>query len=60
MATWIVHLRLTENLLELIEGPDAAQFAVGNIAPDSGVPDEKLELPANAGLHKSSNLSLYL
>lgn len=60
MATWIVHLRLTENLLELIEGLDAAQFAVGNIAPAPGVPDEKLELPVNAGLHESGNLSLYL
>ena len=43
MATWIVHLRLAENLLEKIEGLDAAKFAVGSIAPDSGIPDEKWE-----------------
>jgi hypothetical protein len=43
VATWIVHLRLAENLLEMIEGLDAADFAVGNIAPDSGIPDEKWE-----------------
>lgn len=43
MATWIVHLRLAENLLGMIEGLDVAQFAVGNIAPDSGIPDEKWE-----------------
>ena len=43
MATWIVHLRLAENLMQMIEGLDAPQFAIGNIAPDSGMPDEKWE-----------------
>jgi len=43
MATWIVHLRIAENLLERIPGLLAAPFAVGNIAPDSGIPDEKWE-----------------
>ncbi len=43
MATWIAHLRIAENLLTRIDGLDAAQFAIGNIAPDSGVPDEKWE-----------------
>ncbi len=43
MATWIAHLRLTENLLRMIDGLDAASFAIGNIAPDSGIPDEKWE-----------------
>ena len=43
MATWIAHLRLAENLLEKIEGLDAAWFAVGSIAPDSGIPDENWE-----------------
>lgn len=43
MATWIVHLRIAENLLELIPKLDAASFSVGNIAPDSGIPDEKWE-----------------
>ncbi len=43
MATWIAHLRLAENLLGMIEGLDAAQFAIGNIAPDSGIPDENWE-----------------
>jgi energy-converting hydrogenase Eha subunit F len=42
MATWIAHLRLAENLLEKIEGLDAAWFAIGSIAPDSGIPDENL------------------
>ena len=40
MATWIVHLRLAENLLSLIPDLDAGQFSLGNTAPDSGVPDE--------------------
>jgi hypothetical protein len=43
LATWIAHLRLAENLLERLPGLDAAQFALGNIAPDSGIPDEKWE-----------------
>jgi hypothetical protein len=43
MATWMAHLRIAENLLEQIPGLDAAQFAIGNIAPDSGIPDENWE-----------------
>lgn len=43
MATWIVHLRLAERLLASIEGLDPGYFAIGNIAPDSGIPDEKWE-----------------
>ena len=43
MATWIAHLRIAENLLERIPGLDAGQFAIGNIAPDSGIPDENWE-----------------
>ena len=40
MATWIVHLRIAENLLERIPNLDAGQFSIGNTAPDSGIPDE--------------------
>jgi hypothetical protein len=43
MATWIVHLRLAENLLHVIDGLDESYFAIGNIAPDSGIPDENWE-----------------
>jgi hypothetical protein len=43
MATWITHLRLAENLLGMIDGLDVHSFALGNIAPDSGIPDEKWE-----------------
>ncbi|MGD2157605.1 MAG: hypothetical protein PVG14_03225 [Anaerolineales bacterium] len=43
MATWIGHLRIAENLLSLIDNLDAEQFTVGNLAPDSGLPDEKWE-----------------
>jgi hypothetical protein len=43
MASWIVHLRIAEKLLAAIPGLDAALFAIGNIAPDSGIPDEKWE-----------------
>jgi hypothetical protein len=43
MARWITHLRIIENLLRFISGLGEVEFAVGNIAPDSGVPDEKWE-----------------
>ncbi len=43
MATWIAHLRIAENLLCHIPNLDAGQFAIGNVAPDSGIPDEKWE-----------------
>lgn len=43
MATWIAHFRVAENLLAHLPELDAAQFAIGNIAPDSGIPDEKWE-----------------
>jgi hypothetical protein len=43
MASWIVHLRIAEDLLARIPALDESMFAVGNIAPDSGIPDEKWE-----------------
>ena len=43
MATWIVHLRIAENLLNRIPNLDVGQFSIGNTAPDSGVPDENWE-----------------
>jgi hypothetical protein len=43
VATWITHLRIAENLIAGIPSLVAEDFAVGNIAPDSGIPDEKWE-----------------
>ena len=43
MATWLVHLRIAENLLQLVPELISAPFTAGNIAPDSGIPDEKWE-----------------
>ena len=43
MATWITHLRIAEKLLARIPDLDPGAFAVGNIAPDSGIPDENWE-----------------
>jgi hypothetical protein len=40
VATWIAHLRIAERLVERIPGLDEEAFAVGSIAPDSGVPNE--------------------
>jgi hypothetical protein len=43
MASWIVHLRIAEILLERLPGLDAEKFALGSVGPDSGKPDEKWE-----------------
>ncbi len=43
MASWIVHLRVAEKLLEEIKGLDWEEFGLGSVAPDSGIPDEKWE-----------------
>lgn len=40
MATWMAHLRIADKLLDLIPGLSPIEFIVGNIAPDSGVPNE--------------------
>ena len=40
MASWMVHLRIADKLLDLIPELSPIEFIVGNIAPDSGVPNE--------------------
>lgn len=40
MASWIAHLRITDKLLDQIPNLSLTEFVVGNIAPDSGVPNE--------------------
>lgn len=40
MATWIAHLRVAEKILEKKPQVNYECFTVGNIGPDSGVPNE--------------------
>lgn len=40
MATWIAHLRVSENILDRGFKFEPIPFVVGNIGPDSGVPNE--------------------
>ncbi|MEG2656714.1 MAG: hypothetical protein RSA29_13535 [Clostridium sp.] len=40
MATWVAHLRVAEKVLNSVEGLDEIPFVVGNIGPDSGIPNE--------------------
>lgn len=40
MASWMVHLRIADKLLDQIPGLSPIEFIVGNMAPDSGVPNE--------------------
>jgi hypothetical protein len=40
MGTWITHIRIAENILDKIDGLDPVAFAFGNLAPDSGKPNE--------------------
>lgn len=39
MASWMVHLRIADILLSRTDGLCETEFTVGNIAPDSGVPN---------------------
>ena len=39
MASWMVHLRIADKLLDKIPSLSPVDFIVGNIAPDSGVPN---------------------
>ncbi len=40
MTSWMVHLRIADKLVEAIPNLSPVEFIVGNIAPDSGVPNE--------------------
>lgn len=39
MASWMVHLRIADALLDQFPDIDKTAFVIGNIAPDSGVPN---------------------
>ena len=39
MASWMVHLRVADQMLDRLADIDPAAFVMGNIAPDSGVPN---------------------
>jgi len=53
MASWMVHLRIADLLLGMIDGLDACQFAIGNVAPDSGIADK------NGRFHPPKEVSHY-
>lgn len=40
MASWMVHLRIADKLLDILPNIAPVEFIVGNLAPDSGVPNE--------------------
>ncbi|MHA1985268.1 MAG: zinc dependent phospholipase C family protein [Promethearchaeota archaeon] len=40
MATWGAHFRIAENILKVYSNLNRRFFAIGNIAPDCGVPNE--------------------
>jgi hypothetical protein len=40
MASWMVHLRIADKLLDEICNLTDTEFIVGNIAPDSGIPND--------------------
>ena len=40
MGTWICHLRIAEKLLPFFPELDKTTFTFGNLAPDSGIPNE--------------------
>ncbi|MDE7285045.1 MAG: hypothetical protein K2N85_15900 [Lachnospiraceae bacterium] len=40
MASWIIHLRVAQQLYQQLDIEQIDAFILGNIAPDSGVPSE--------------------
>lgn len=40
MASWMIHLRVTQGIYEKLNLVHKTEFVMGNIAPDSGVPTE--------------------
>ena len=40
MASWMIHLRIANKLLDKIPNLSPIEFTMGNMAPDSGVPNE--------------------
>lgn len=40
MASWMIHLRIADKLLDKLTNITTTEFIMGNIAPDSGVPNE--------------------
>lgn len=40
MASWMIHLRIADRLLDQIPDLSPVEFIMGNMAPDSGVPNE--------------------
>ena len=40
MASWMIHLRIADKLLDRLANIEITEFIMGNIAPDSGVPNE--------------------
>lgn len=40
MASWMIHLRIADKLLDRIPGLSPIEFIMGNMAPDSGVPND--------------------
>ena len=39
MASWMIHLRVADKLLDRIPGLSPIEFIMGNMSPDSGVPN---------------------
>ena len=42
MASWMIHLRIADKLLDRIPNLAPIEFIMGNMAPDSGVPNKDL------------------
>ena len=40
MASWMIHLRIADKLLDRIPDLSPIEFIMGNLAPDSGIPNE--------------------
>lgn len=55
MASWIIHLRIAQEILEKTKLENDKEFIMANIAPDSGIPNEE-----GSGFTPSKDVSHFL
>ena len=60
MASWMIHLRVADLLLDRIPDLDETAFVMGNIAPDSGTvsPDWSRYFPPKSVSHFKLSVSM--
>ena len=59
MASWMIHLRIADKLLDRLANIEITEFIMGNIAPDSGVPNEDWSVFTPSGDYTNQEFSFW-